>query len=637
MTCELCGASKKRCSCKNKDFTKAVIEINNPEQIALMRKVVIPASMGDDTTVPPAIGKYHNVILHYEANSHTYLYSSDGIPTLLEMDVPQQVWDSIDTLQQEIEDMKNSPDVVDIVGTYADLTAYDTSQLGDKDVIRVLNDETHDDESTYYRWSTTTQTWAYIGSTGPKSTQTQWTGEETNQDDTGTVVNVTTTTGDFKWEVGNTITVNYTHKATRNNLKIDSVASYPIDDVKSLAGGLDSGIAIQYVCVMIAGQKYYRPIGRLRAGPDIAGPVFIADDLATTGVQLTALSANQGKALKDLIDGKQNILTFDDTPTALSNNPVKSDGIKKYVDDAKGLARTLTTDDYNFHSTGDTDDGVALWLLEPGMYYQPAGLNVYFQNTGYYHAIDYGASWLVTGEIGKSRTLLRWDWAAWSGTNLGEGKSVGMAYEVDSTGAQASGSPVHILTDKSILYDGNQDRVAIGVDATVSKNYGVAIGTRADAVGEESVAIGYQSFGKDYSVSIGSHTGPTITLTHPTGQVNIGYKAGLDSTVDNSISIGSYSKATNNGEVNIGTPLSAGSGYNSTDYRIIRGLHDGQELHDAATLAQGNTLGSGAPTTTYSGVLGQLYTDVSNMHTYQLGSIDTTDPSNPVYNWIQRW
>lgn len=79
--CTSCG--KPKCSCKNKDFTKAVIEIDNPGQITLMRKVVIPASMGDDTTVPPVVGKYHNVLLYYEANSKSYLYSSDGIPTQL--------------------------------------------------------------------------------------------------------------------------------------------------------------------------------------------------------------------------------------------------------------------------------------------------------------------------------------------------------------------------------------------------------------------------------------------------------------------------------------------------------------------------------------------------------------------------
>ena len=61
--CNSCGEAPHKCSCKNKDFTKSVIEIDNPEQITLMRKVVIPVSMGDDTTVPPVVGKYHNVLL----------------------------------------------------------------------------------------------------------------------------------------------------------------------------------------------------------------------------------------------------------------------------------------------------------------------------------------------------------------------------------------------------------------------------------------------------------------------------------------------------------------------------------------------------------------------------------------------
>lgn len=80
MTCSSCGDKPKDTA---KDFTKAVIEINNPEKLVLFRKVVIPASMGDESQVPASVGKYSNVILFYEANEHTYLYSSDGIPTLL--------------------------------------------------------------------------------------------------------------------------------------------------------------------------------------------------------------------------------------------------------------------------------------------------------------------------------------------------------------------------------------------------------------------------------------------------------------------------------------------------------------------------------------------------------------------------
>lgn len=66
-------------------------------------------------------------------------------------------------VEDEVERLENNPDVADIVATYADLQAYDTSQLTDKDVIRVLQDETRDGDSTYYRWSTDTNTWTYIG------------------------------------------------------------------------------------------------------------------------------------------------------------------------------------------------------------------------------------------------------------------------------------------------------------------------------------------------------------------------------------------------------------------------------------------------------------------------------------------
>ena len=74
-------------------------------------------------------------------------------------------------IEQEIQDIKDNPDVVDIVATYADLQAYDTSELGDKDVIRVLADETHQGESSYYRWTAATSTWTFIGATGPYYTK----------------------------------------------------------------------------------------------------------------------------------------------------------------------------------------------------------------------------------------------------------------------------------------------------------------------------------------------------------------------------------------------------------------------------------------------------------------------------------
>ena len=82
-------------------------------------------------------------------------------------------------IEQEIEDLKNNPDVVDIVDTYADLQAYDTSGLTDKDIIRVLEDSTHNNKSTYYRWTASSSSWVYVGEAGGSVDIVQSTGSST--------------------------------------------------------------------------------------------------------------------------------------------------------------------------------------------------------------------------------------------------------------------------------------------------------------------------------------------------------------------------------------------------------------------------------------------------------------------------
>lgn len=314
-----------------------VININHPAEPVLFHRVDVPAAMGDDITYPPENGLYKNVLLVYEANNHTYLYNSDGIPTNLSLDISEleermdEAEEDIDILDGELEDealareqadedlqsqidtIKDNPDVVDIVASYADLQAYDTSKLTDQDVIRVLADETHDGQSTYYRWDKQTSTWTFIGATGPyytkdetdaliESARIAWAGTETTSSSTGVTAEVTTVSGDFEWKEGNIVTVNFAYKANRSLLKIDSETAYSIDNVRSLSGGIDTSVAIQYVCAVVGGQRMYRPIGRLRASTDVAGPLFIADNLTTNGSPLTALSANQGRVLKEMVE-----------------------------------------------------------------------------------------------------------------------------------------------------------------------------------------------------------------------------------------------------------------------------------------------------------------------------------------------
>ena len=76
-------------------------------------------------------------------------------------------------LQEEIEEIEMSSDVVDIVGTHAELEQYDTQHLKDNDIIKVLKDETRQNQTTYYRWSTSAQDFTYVGAEGPYYTESQ--------------------------------------------------------------------------------------------------------------------------------------------------------------------------------------------------------------------------------------------------------------------------------------------------------------------------------------------------------------------------------------------------------------------------------------------------------------------------------
>lgn len=78
-------------------------------------------------------------------------------------------------LQSQIDAITAASDVTDIVGTYAELQAYNTTSLPNNSIIKVLQDESRNDETTYYRWVITggVGTWVLIGEEGPYYTKSQ--------------------------------------------------------------------------------------------------------------------------------------------------------------------------------------------------------------------------------------------------------------------------------------------------------------------------------------------------------------------------------------------------------------------------------------------------------------------------------
>ena len=107
-----------------------------------------------------------------DVNDLVNYYDKDETDTLIATEAETRDAADLD-LQGQIDAISSASDVVDVVGTYAELQAYDTSKLSDNDIVKVLTDETHDDAISYYRWNDTANMFTYIGSQGPFYTKSE--------------------------------------------------------------------------------------------------------------------------------------------------------------------------------------------------------------------------------------------------------------------------------------------------------------------------------------------------------------------------------------------------------------------------------------------------------------------------------
>lgn len=104
-----------------------------------------------------------------------------------------------------------------------------------------------------------------------------------------------------------------------------------------------------------------------------------------------------------------------------------------------------------------------------------------------------------------------------------------------------------------------------------AKSSSIVIGAEADnSIGTSAVTIGDGAMVK-------SNRG-----------VSIGNSAFINNNVTDAVALGSRSNPTRSGEVNVGNTI--GNGFNYTNYRVIGGVHDGQDAHDAMTVGQANAL-----------------------------------------------
>ena len=277
----------------------------------------------------------------------------------------------------------------------------------------------------------------------------------------------------------------------------------------------------------------------------------------------------------------------------------------------------LTSADFNYPT--DNPDGIALWLLDEGEY-------VFSTNLKVYKTTSLSATWNAKTYLKiilKANTALHYDEDSgkWSDIWMGAGGTgfteTYLMYGTIKQGTGTSTADVmsqNAVTGMVFADPSTQQKIKIGAGTSSSEgNNGVEIGHNAYATGYNAVALGYNA-GADATGSVALGFG---SYAHGYGRISLGAASGSNDYTAGVMTIG---------------PSNTLYGYKSTNYRLLTGLYDGQSAHDAATVAQGNTLATSAPTTSTVGVLGQLYTDTTNMHTYQCTAI-----SGSTYTWTQRW
>ena len=102
------------------------------------------------------------------------LYADKSVEQALSTEITNR--ENADTnLQSQIDAITASSDVTDIVGSHADLENYDTTSLAPKSIVKVLQDENRNNETTYYRWIVEENVghWFLIGEEGPYYTKSE--------------------------------------------------------------------------------------------------------------------------------------------------------------------------------------------------------------------------------------------------------------------------------------------------------------------------------------------------------------------------------------------------------------------------------------------------------------------------------
>lgn len=350
-------------------------------------------------------------------------------------------------LQGQIDAISASSDVTDIVGTYAELQAYDTTHLKDNDIIKVLQDEHQNDETTYYRWSTSTSSFSLIGEEGPYYTKSQTDILLNAKQDSltaGTNISISSNTisaTDTTYTAGNGLNLSGTE------FSADTLVLATQNDLSSKQNTLTAGSNIS-----ISGDTI--------SATDTTYSNFTGTDgtaAGTAGLVPAPATTDAGKFLK--ADGTWDTAGGGGGPTVVQTTGTSTTDV---------MSQAATTN--MIYPSGDETSKGNIFIQGGGQgsaYYTcigPAQVSGYVNTTNGSTAIGQHAT--ATGS-----------------------KSLAIAGGSQATTANGTGS------------------VAIGGGKTTA-NYGNAIGFQAQST-LEGVALGHAAYAPNYAVTIGSNSSAT--------------------------------------------------------------------------------------------------------------------------------
>ena len=434
MTCPACGDKPQKSA---REFPRAVIEIDNPEAINIFRKVVVPTSMGDDTDVPAAIGKYRNVLLNYEANNHTYLYSSDGIPTLLTSDIAETIEQRVTNLEVTLADeikIREETDndlqtqinakadtdslaTVATTGSYNDLT--DKPTIGDA-TLTIQKNST--DVGTFTANSTTNTTIDIAVPTTPEDIGAQ---AEITSDNklSADLVDDTDTTNKF---------------VTAADLSTISTALQPADIDKVVMTDIDVSSNTSTTTVALEGAKE-----NLMSGAQ-----------TTKSIALPVASTTEA--------GVMNSATFD----AVTNNTANINALLNGAVAVTGLSASPSQSDIT--TAWQTETGLTT-LINRASVYDVSNDKVwtYYTNDNTWHAASNTAQVTINTFTNSTEGTIK------GSTNVGqifaENDGTGSVNGWDALNAQVSDNTNNIGTLQTSVA-GKQDKLTAGSNITISSN-----------------------------------------------------------------------------------------------------------------------------------------------------------------------